>query len=238
MYPPSLERYGLANRDRIGPKSGNPLWDPKQRVAAIFGVEFELFEHDNKEPTLVIEPFDTPALVVSQSIARLPFAQQVFAIACSAARIAMRLHAALALDPAELEAAVVGATRVVVPDFVLGNKLSQVDAVEVAREAARKHVARRWRKQHEAAAGDLAARPAVDLAKWRWAAEQTALRAAMLVADDLPASIAALRHVAVLPPGLSGRALIAGSDVVRDLLRFWISNRAAAIRLQTGIVSG
>jgi tetratricopeptide (TPR) repeat protein len=240
LYPPSLERYGLANRDRIGPRSGKALWDVKQRVAAIFGTELELFEHDNRDPVMVIEPYDDPALIVSRAIGQLPHPQQVFVVACATARIAMRLHAALALDARELDAVVVGAGRVFVPDFILGgsSRAPAADAVETAREAARKHVGRRWRKQHELAAGELAAQPVIDLVKWRWAAEQTTLRAAMLVADDLAATVAALKCVTVLPAGASGgRALVEQSDVVRDLLRFWISNRAAAVRIQTGIVA-
>jgi hypothetical protein len=58
----------------------------------------------------------------------------------------------------------------------------------------------------------------------------------MLVADDLGGSIDALRYIIALPDA-KGQALVATSEPVRDLMRFWISNRAAGVRLHAGMTS-
>jgi hypothetical protein len=232
---PSLERYGLTNRDRIGPKSNSPLYEPKQRIAEIFGIELQVFEHDVAEPAIAIEPFEEPAVLLSHAIGGLPLAQQVFVLGYAATQIAMRLHAALALHPAELELTLVGAVRTVAPVFSL--RPNQGEDVEEVKEVVRKHHHRRYRKQLETAAGEIAAGPRVDLAAWRRSAEQTAIRAGALLADDLVASLDALRFVVDLPL-VRGRALVEQSPVVRDLLRFWVSNRAATVRAQSGILGG
>jgi len=232
---PSLERYGLTSRDRVTAKSNPALHEPKQQIAAIFGVDFELFEHDLAEPALAIEPFEEPAVLVSHTVSALPHTQQVFVLGYAAALIATRLHAALALHPAELEATLVGAVRTVAPGFSLRGKGG--GEIEEIRETVRKHHQRRWRKQLETGAEEVVALGTVDLAAWRYQAQQWGLRAAAVLADDLDASLDALRWVIDLPLA-RGRALVEASPAVRDLLRFWVSNRAAQVRAQTGILGG
>jgi hypothetical protein len=48
----------------------------------------------------------------------------------------------------------------------------------------------------------------------------------------------ALRQVAADLPDVRGAALVQSSEAVRDLLRFWISNRAATVGLHAGMVAG
>jgi len=233
LYPPSLERFGLTTRDRIGPRSNSPLWEPAVRIAKIFGVELELYEHGAPEPVISIEPFETPALLVSQVVRRLPLAQQVFLLAYGMGPIASRLHAAHSLTADQLESVLVGATRLVTPTFAITKKSDE--EIEDVKELLRKHLARKWRKPMEVAAAELVADPPTDLARWQSAVVQTAIRCAMLLADDLTASIAALGYVTELPPA-KGAVLVQSSEAVRDLMRFWVSNRAATVRVRTGIV--
>ena len=61
------------------------------------------------------------------------------------------------------------------------------------------------------------------------------LRAAMIVTDDLAASIEAMRHVVEMP-AVRGAALVQSTECVRDLMRFWTSNRAASLRQHAGMV--
>jgi len=236
LYPPSLDRYGIAARDRLGARSSSPLWELAQRIGRIFGAEFELYEHAAAEPVIVIEPFELPALVVSQAVRRLPIGQQVFLLAHALASIATRLHPALSLSTAELEVALVGATRIVVPSFQLRG--AAPGNVDDAREVLRKAVIRKWRRPMEVAAAELAANPPADLARWQAAINQSMIRAALLVSDDLTASIDALRHVVGDLPDVRGAALVQSSETVRDLMRFWISNRAATVRLHAGMAAG
>lgn len=234
LYPPSLEQFGLTPRDRVGPRSNSPLWDVATRVGKIFGAEYELFEHAGASPVITVEPFDPPAVIVSQGVRKLPLGQQVFLLAHAIGPIAMRLHAARSLTTAELESVLVGAVRVISPGFELPG--TPGDESDDTKDTIRKHVPRRWKKPMELAATEIAAGGAADIAAWRTAYGRTVARAAMLVADDLAASIAALGYVAELPPA-KGVALVQSSPEVRDLMHFWISSRAAAIRRQARIVS-
>jgi hypothetical protein len=232
IYPPSLEQYGITARDRLGPKSGS-LWELASRIGKSFGVEVELYEHAGAEPAVIVEPFEMPALVVSQTLRRLPVPQQAFLLAYGIASIATRLHPALWLRTAELEIALTGAVRIVAPNF--GASVAG-EQVETAREALRKFVVRKWRRPMELAAQDFATKPPADLALWQASIKQTMFRTALLVADDLAASLEAMRLLTELPDA-RGSALVQRSDAVRDLMRFWISNRAASVRQHAGIVA-
>lgn len=235
VYPASLERYGLAARDRVTQRSGSSTWELATRIARIVGAEFELYEHDAPEPTISVELFETPALVVSRNLRRLPVAQQVFLLSYALGPIASRVHPALSLRTAELELLLVGAARVFVPTFTWRGQLTS--EIEDAKELLRKAISRKWRRNAEVAAMELASSPPADLGRWHSALTQTAVRTALLIADDLVASIEAL-HLVVDLPATSGPALVQSSDAIRDLMRFWISNRASTIRRNTGMVSG
>jgi tetratricopeptide (TPR) repeat protein len=234
IYPPSLEQYGITARDRLGPKSPGSTWELASRIGKIFGIEVELYEHPAAEPAVIVEPFEMPALVVSQVLRRLPVPQQAFLLAYGVASIATRLHPALWLRTAELEIALTGAVRIVAPSFGASSAGEQVEA---AREALRKFVVRKWRRPMELAAQDFATKPPADLALWQASVKQTMFRTALLVADDLAASFEAMRLLTELPDA-RGSALVQRSDAVRDLMRFWISNRAASVRQHAGIVAG
>jgi tetratricopeptide (TPR) repeat protein len=232
LHPPSLEQFGISTRDRLGPKAPNALWELASRIARIFGAELEIYEHPGPQPLVIVEPFEIPALVVSQALRRLPLAQQAFLLAYAIGPIATRLHPALSLSTTELEIAIAGAVRVVAPNFAIAH--TDETAVNNAREVFRKHVGRKWRRPMELAAEDLATKPAGDIAKWQAAVAQSSIRAAALVADDLAASIEAMRYVVELPAARYA-PLVQSSDPVRDLVRFWISNRAASVRQHAGI---
>ncbi|MGE5180481.1 MAG: tetratricopeptide repeat protein [Acidobacteriota bacterium] len=233
LYPPSLEQYGITARDRLGPKAPTPQWELASQIARMFGTELEMYEHPGAQPFVIVEPFDNPALVVSSTLRRLPVAQQAFLLAYGIMLVATRLHPVLSLRTGELEIALAGAARVTVPTF----NLNHADETEVnnAREIVRKTVTRKWRRQMELASEELVQKPPGDLARWQGAVRQTALRVALLVANDLAASIDAMRLVVELPD-VRNAVLVQSSDAVSDLLRFWISNRAASVRQHAGMV--
>lgn len=233
VYPTSLEQYGLTTRDRLGPKSVGSPWELAMRLARVFGTELELYEHPGAEPMIIVEPFEPPALIVSQMMRRLPVAQQVFLLGFGIASIATRLHPAIWLRTDELEIAVTGAVRIIAQGYTLGSAPS--DEANTARETLRKFVNRKWRRPMELAAEELVSKPAIGVPEWQVAVKQTMLRAAMLLADDLGASVEAMRHV-VKMPAVRGAALVQGSEPVRDLMRFWISNRAASVRQHAGMI--
>jgi len=232
VYAPSLERYGITSRDRLGARSNHPMFELATRVAKVFGAEFELYEHAAAEPVVAVETFEIPALVISQRVRRLPITQQTFLLAYALGPIANRLHPALALRTNELELSLIGAARAVVPSFTLRGVLTP--EIEEAKEIFRKAITRKWRRSAEMAATDLASNPPADLARWHSAIIHTAIRAALLVCDDLAAAIDILPAIVDLPT-TKGPALVQSSELVRDLVRFWVSNRATSVRRNAGM---
>jgi len=230
IYPSSLDHYGLAPRDRLGPKSTGSPYDLGMRIAKIFGAELDMYEHTTAEQVIIVEPFEPPALIVSHMLRRLPPPQQVFLLSYGIAAIASRLHPALYLRTDELEIAVTGAVRTVSNNFGPVN-----DDIHAARDTLRKVINRKWRRPMEIAAEELAGKTPPDIAAWQDSIRQTMLRAAMIVTDDLAASIEAMRHVVEMP-AVRGAALVQSTECVRDLMRFWTSNRAASLRQHAGMV--
>jgi len=231
LYAPSLERYGISSRDRLSVRSNSSTFEIATRIGKIFGAEFEIYEHPAPSPTVMIEAFEMPALVVSQELRRLPAAQQVFLLAYAIGPIAGRLHPALGLRTRDLETALLGTARGFVPGF--GLRGMNVDEVDEAKKILHKAVSRRWRRSAELAAGELAANPPADFGRWHSAITQTAIRAALLVADDLTACVEALQLIVELPKG----SRVRDTEAVRDLVRFWISNRVTSLRRSTGMVT-
>jgi hypothetical protein len=146
--------------------------------------------------------------------------------------IAGRTYPVVPLSTAQVELLLVGASRIVSPAFAM--RPSSAEELDDAKERLRRSVPRKWRKAMETAAAEFVARPTADLARWRWAIKQTAARAALLVADDLASTIEAFRYVADVS-GRTGGELIQGSHSVRDLVQFWVSDRAATVRRRAGI---
>ena len=65
-------------------------------------------------------------------------------------------------------------------------------------------------------------------------ARKTAARAALVVADDLPACITLMRRTEGDLAGLKGAALARGMDLINDLMRFWVSDAAFARAAPSG----
>ena len=62
------------------------------------------------------------------------------------------------------------------------------------------------------------------------------MRAACLICDDLPTAVTLLkRHDGGLAD-LEGEELVRDSEIVGDLLRFWVSEEAVAFRRRAGLL--
>ena len=76
----------------------------------------------------------------------------------------------------------------------------------------------------------------VDYTDWCEKIRRTAARAAVTVADDLPACVTLLRRTEGDLAGLKGAALAQGMELVSDLMRFWVSDAAFALRRRLSIL--
>jgi hypothetical protein len=232
IYPHTLEAFGLTRRDRIGPRSNHPLYDLSLRIGQIFGAEFELYEHQAPAPMVAIELEEPVGIILSPRARALSHRQQTFLLSYVISLISTRLVSVLRLNAMELEVLLVGAARGANPNFA--TRQAQGDELNDAKELVRKAVSRKWRRAVETSAAEYAANPPGDLTRWHWAITQTAARAALLVTDELSSSIEALRHLTDLS-GSEGTRLVQASREVRDLMRFWVSDRAVHVRRRANV---
>jgi tetratricopeptide (TPR) repeat protein len=235
IHPPELERFGLNPRDRIGSKSAHPLRQLADRIASVFGVEdYDLYQQRAHSGTLEVEFSDPVSVIVPDHFAKLSEGQQLFALGRVFANVARGLHAVDKLQPEALELLLAAAARTADGNFGAG--LS--DEEFLSNHARRVSRALPWlgRGAVEEAARAYAASPRIDIGEWLFRVRATAARAALVLCDDLPGSITLVRQIEGDLAGLSGAALAPGMRLVHDLLRFWVSDPAIALRRRLGLL--
>lgn len=233
VYAPDLERFGVSNRDRISPKSGHPLRALADRVANLFGVEaFDLYLYAGQGTSIDIELSDPVSILVPSPFAKLSEGQQVFLLARVMANVGRNLQAIDKLGAEALAVLLAAAARTVDASFGAG----LADEEVLSNQARRVSRSLPWlgRGAVEEAARNYVASTRMAPAEWLWRARLTAARAALIVADDLPGSIALVRQSEGDLAGLTGAALAQGMRSVQDLMRFWVSDAAFALRRKLG----
>jgi hypothetical protein len=99
-----------------------------------------------------------------------------------------------------------------------------------------KVLSRRSRKLLETAAMQCLGDPPVDLERYSRSLEPSAVRAAALLTNDLPAVVSALRQAGGVPNNLEGAAMVQACPVLADLLRFWATEAAFEVRRDAGML--
>lgn len=228
LYPPDLDGYGLSSRDRIGPRSTEPLRQLADRVAAIFGVEdFHLYLHRSRGRGPGLELSDPPAILVPAALGDQTEAHRVFVLARALANLAVGLHAVDKLTPRELEIVLAGISRRVAPGFGAG--LTSEEILDDIGKRLYKALPRRARKEVDDLATAYVSGDEVSLADFAEAVATSANRVALLVCDDLGAAVESLQRTERDLSELSGPALLRHPTIAR-LLRFWIAPDADALR--------
>ncbi|MEZ4248376.1 MAG: tetratricopeptide repeat protein [Polyangiales bacterium] len=237
LFPSDLESFGLVARDRITARSGHPLRELADRIAASLGLEaFELYVHNDRHRGLALEMGAPPMLVVPASLGELPLSQQVFTLARPLVHLARGLGLVEKLTPRELEVLLASAARHVRPGF--GGGLTSEELLEEQSKRLYKYLARRQRRPMEDAAQAYVDAGRVDFPRWVRGAHRTALRVAALLADDLTGSLEAVRRFDRDASAGTGAAWIAGSELARDLVVFWASKPAMHVRRHVGLLGG
>jgi tetratricopeptide (TPR) repeat protein len=233
VFSPDLERVGLTVRDRIGPRAGHPLRMLADRVATVFGLgEFDVYIHSAHAGGIEVEFTDPVGLLLPAALANWTESQQVFALARVMVNVARRLHVVDKLPAENVELLLAAAARHVVPGF--GSELRDEEYLNNLTRRVHKSVSWLGRGRVDEVATLYSSDPVADVVEWVRRVRLTAARAAVVVADDLPGSVDMLRRTEGDLAGLEGRGLAQGMHMVKDLLRFWISEPAFALRRRLG----
>ncbi len=232
VYPAPFDLYGVRKGDRIKARSGHPLRQDVDRLAAVFGVErFEMYVHAGMGGDVAVELTQPPSMMVPAHLAEMTEPKRVFVLARALASLASGLYPALKLSADDLALVMASAVRRLEPDFEEG----QHDSTRVA--AMTQQLAPSWlsRGKVDEAVQAYYAEP-VDVAIWASTVDCTVTRAAAILTGDLAGSIGAMQQVGSLDSRRSGAELIRSSSVASDLMRYWMSEPAGEIRRLAGII--
>lgn len=231
-FPAPYELYGVRKGDRIKPRTGHPMRNEVDRLAAVFGVEeVELYVHGSHVGDVALELSNPPSLMVPGYLAELPEAERVFLIARPLAAIASGNHVAFRLTPDETAMILAGAVRRLYPGFEEGEH----DPSALA--ALQEKLAPSWfsRGRVDEIVQRYYAEP-VDAKPWAMSAVKTATRAAALLAGDLGACLSAMRYAGLVQGDKPAHKLVRRSPLLEDLLGFWVSDEANEARRLAGLV--
>ena len=235
LHPGELDTHGLSKRDRIAGKSLNSVRSVADEIGEILGMaDFDLYEQMLPDPLIAIETTDPPSVIISERAGTLPESQQVFLLAHALVSIAGGFYAVEKVSAEEITLLLAGAARTVSPSFGMG--IASDEELDDYSQRVRKAMPRKHRKAKEDAAIHYASAPAEDIAAWIVAVQQTALRAALLVSDDLPGAVELLSELDPNLANLAGPERVRQSPAIRDLMHFWVSQQALAARRALGLV--
>jgi hypothetical protein len=223
LRPLELSSYGLSRRDRLPDDSDQTLRLAIDRVARMLGApEHEVYVHDleGNEHEVELGLAETPALLVPRALLSKPKSQLVFALARPLFCLRYELSAVAALPSGELAVLLAGAVRRQQPTF--GVSSASAEDLDEASRAISKAVPWLSRKRLDEVAAAVAAQGEQDLAHWCERVKLVALRAALLLCDDLPGAFALLRANDTRPLALD--------PVACDLLQLWASETAVRYR--------
>ncbi|HEU5076405.1 MAG TPA: tetratricopeptide repeat protein, partial [Polyangiaceae bacterium] len=235
VHPPELERYSLTPRDKLGPRSSHPVRMIADRVAAAFALaEFDLYVHRAHSGLPEVEFSDPVAILVPEYMGNLAEPQQVFMLGRVMANVARGLHAVDKLAPHSLEILLAGAARTADPNF--GTGLADEEYMQSMARRVYKSFPWLGRGRMEEAAAVYLGAKLPDINEWVRKVRLTAARSALLLADDLPGPIDLVRRTEADLSGATGEQLNHGVRLVHDLMRFWVSDPAFALRRRLGLL--
>ncbi len=235
LYPLELESYGLATRDRLATEANHPLREIANRIAAALDVRnFDLFLHRIRNRGITVEFGAHPAVLVPATIMEQEPATQAFLLAQPMTQIARGYHAIEKLTPRELDVLLASAARTVKPDF--GSGLTSEEFLNEQTRRLQRAIPRRDRKLVRDTALAYSQAKRVKFDRWVNAANRTALRAALLVCDDLAPLVQEVRS-RIAPEREAEGETFDAHPAYADALKFWASPAAMHLREHMGLLS-
>ncbi len=235
LYPLELESYGLATRDRLATEANHPLREIANRIAAALDVRnFDLFLHRIRNRGITVEFGAHPAVLVPATIMEQEPATQAFLLAQPMTQIARGYHAIEKLTPRELDVLLASAARTVKPDF--GSGLTSEEFLNEQTRRLQRAIPRRDRKLVRDTALAYSQAKRVKFDRWVNAANRTALRAALLVCDDLAPLVQEVRS-RIAPEREAEGETFDAHPAYTDALKFWASPAAMHLREHMGLLS-
>ncbi len=234
LYPPELQSYGLATRDRLPTEANHPLREIANRIAAALDIRhFDLFLHRVRNRDITIEFGAHPAVLVPATIMEKDPSTQTFALARPMVQIARGYQAIAKLTPRELDVLLASAARIVKPDF--GSGLTSEEFLNEQTRRLQRAIPRRDRRIVREAALAYSQAPRVKFDRWVNAAHRTATRAALLLSDDLEPLVQDMRsHIA--PKREAEGETLDSHPTYLDALKFWASPAAMHLREHMGML--
>jgi len=228
IVPPDLGGIGLSTRDRLTARSNHPFRVLVDRAAHALGVaEVDLYVHDAPDQRILVENFETPAIIVPSSLKALPELEVAFALGRLVAKVATRTYLIDKLRPNELEDLFYAAAE----PFGGPAPRARAELVEDLARRVQKVVSRKARRALEEIAPRLRPFEPVRFAR---AVDQAAIRVGYLLTGDLTS---ALDHLRRYEP-VSVADLAVPDSTTGELVRFALSLDAAAIRRRLGTAWG
>jgi tetratricopeptide (TPR) repeat protein len=235
LYPPDLESYGLATRDRLATEANHPLREITDRIAAALDVRnFDLFLHRVRNRGVTIEFGTHPAVLAPATIMEKDASTQAFMLAQPMTQIARGFHPIEKLTPRELDVLLASAARTVKPDFGVG--LTSEEFLNEQMRRLQRAIPRRDRKLVRDAAFAYSQAKRVKFDRWVNAANRTAVRVALLVCDDLTPLVQDVRS-RIAPERKAEGETFDKHPLFLDALKFWASPAAMHLREHMGMLS-
>jgi len=173
------------------------------------------------------------SVLVPANVAGLSEPGVVFALARVFASMTRGLAAIERLDADELRKLLGAAARTADSSFG-GGAPDEDELVSLQRRVAK---AMPWlgRGAIEDAARAYASAPPLDVNEWRLGALMTSARAAAIVCDDIVSAADLIKRTEGELSGAKGDTLMAGRRLLGDMLGFWVSDGAFAMKRRLGM---
>ena len=213
------ERWGVNKRDRIRAGDPHPLRAYADRIGRIFGgvPEYDLFVSVASVKRPFILAGSPPALLVPAGLESAREAVLAFHLARPLTLLSRQLHPLDHIDDGTMERILVAGVRQFDPRFKL-DPIQDEQEIEVEVKRVKNAIGFFSRSRIQEAASAFVAQPPADYPAWAREIRRLAARAALLISDDLIATLEALGET------------LGPDNYASDLARFWVSDPAIRFR--------